>query len=191
MSSESSFFATPTLADFPALVALPELSDLALSASEAHGIYCGLLCAGERAARTRWLAELLPAGAVADPQSLDCRAALNALAQHTEAAFADQGLPRFALLLPADEAPLATRVLAVHDWCRGFLFGLGLGGCDPMQLTGEAREALADLSELTRIDLDDLAEDEEHEQALTEITEFLRVAAMLVHQDRLAAQVRA
>jgi uncharacterized protein YgfB (UPF0149 family) len=168
-------------AAFPGLSDLADLSALAPSPAEAHGIYCGLLCGDASGAREHWLSELLlPAQA---PNLDACRAELIRLAEHTHRQL--QGPEgRFVPLLPDIDRPLPERAEAVHDWSRGFLYGLGLTHCDPNRLNGSAREALEDLSELTRLDLADLDDSEDNEAALVEITEFLWVAAMLIHQER-------
>lgn len=106
---------------------------------------------------------------------------LAALARWTETAIEPPAIS-FDLLLPPEERPLHERALAVHDWVRGLLFGLALGGLEREALSGEAAEAFDDLIELTRMDLAAIDEDEEHEQALAEITEFLRVAAMAIRE---------
>ncbi|WP_200347713.1 UPF0149 family protein [Halochromatium glycolicum] len=108
-------------------------------------------------------------------------AELATLARWTEEAIAPPSVS-FNLLLPPEDRPLRERALAVHDWVRGLLFGLTLGGLEPEGLDGEAREAFSDLVELTRMDLAAIDEGEEDEQALAEITEFLRVAAMAIRE---------
>jgi yecA family protein len=176
------------LADFPALAHLSDLSDLALSPSEAHGIFCGLLCGGERDSLRRWLDEVLPLTPHSDHDSANCRAALTQIAEQTRARI--EGPERaFAPLLPSSEAPLVRRAEAVNDWSRGFLYGLGLKGRDPSDFSAVTREVIADLTEVTRLDLDALdapansEEQESQEQDLAELTEFLWVAAMMVYEE--------
>lgn len=118
-------------------------------------------------------------GARAEADAMD--SALAALARWTEVAIAPPSVS-FDLLLPPDDRPLRERALAVHDWVRGLLFGLVLGGLDRDGLDGQAREAFDDLVELTRMDLAAIEEDEADEQALAEIVEFLRVAAMAIRE---------
>ena len=80
--------------------------------------------------------------------------------------------------------PIQQRGQAVSNWCQGFLYGVGLSGIDPeAQLSEATREALTDFSEISRLDVDALEDDDEEDDALIEITEFLWVAAMLVHSD--------
>ena len=58
---------------------------------------------------------------------------------------------------------------------------------DDLALSQSTREALTDFGEITRMNVDALEEgDEEEEEALMQVAEFLRVAAMLVYDDLCA-----
>lgn len=116
------------------------------------------------------------------------RAALDQLAAWTQTAIDPTSLS-YDLLLPPEDRPLQERANAVLDWVRGLLFGLALGGLGREQLLGQAAEAFDDLVELTRMDLDAIVDGDADEQALTEIVEFLRVAAMLIREDRAKALI--
>jgi hypothetical protein len=175
--------------DYDELERLLAPSALSCSAAEAHGIYCGLLASGTDAPRERWLAELLP---TTDARATDAdaparRDALNALGSATDAALADTE-QAFHPLLPADDRPLRERATAVHGWARGLLYGLGIVNLDAARLPAEAREVFDDLMEVTRMDLDDLDEDAGNEAALTEVLEFLRVAALLLREQDIPAR---
>lgn len=91
----------------------------------------------------------------------------------------------FTVLLPDDTVALEERATALYDWVRGFLFALGLLGIEEADLSRQAREVLNDFTQLTHLDLDALDDAEENEAALTEIIEFVRVAAMLLYQERV------
>jgi yecA family protein len=157
-------------------------SALSCSAAEAHGIYCGLLASGADAARERWLAELLPTTEpAADADGEARRSALAALAAATDAALADTA-QAFHPLLPAEDRPLRERATAVHGWTRGLLYGLGIADLDQSRLTPQTREVFDDLMEVTRMDLDAIEETAENEDALAEVLEFLRVAALLLRE---------
>lgn len=154
-----------------------------IGASGAHGLLCGLICGGESMPRKRLLGEWFPAESSEDPAVAACKVAVDELVRAVNASVdgADFGFP---LLLPDEDAPLVQRSVAVRDWCEGFLYGVGLvetageGG-----LPGQAKEALQDLAEVSRMDVDGITGDEEEEEALTEVTEFIWVAAMLVHDE--------
>ncbi len=124
----------------------------------------------------------------ADADADERLAALEQLADWTQSAIDPTSLS-FDLLLPSEDRPLHERASAVLDWLRGLLFGFALGGLSREQLFGQAREAFDDLFELTRMDLESVVESDADEQALTEIIEFLRVAAMLIREDRAKALI--
>lgn len=166
-------------------------SALSPSPAEVHGILCGLICAGHPQAEATWLAEVGPEAPGADLPAQDlpreCRGQLDALAARTRADIEGPGLG-FSPLLPPEEAALHERAVAVYDWCRGFLYALGLTGIGERDLSEQTREVFRDFIEITRLDLEDLGEGEDNEDALTEIVEFLWVAAMLVYEERVAAR---
>lgn len=167
----------------PILPALSEVDDacralaLGAGASELHGALCGWL-AGGRDAGPGWLGALLVDAGLADPAE---GSALERLRAATVAQLEDRGFG-FALLLPGEEGSLAERSGALFDWCRGFLGAFGMAaGRDP-PLSDEGREALADLARLAAASPQDEGDDED-EEALAEIEEFVRVAALLLHGD--------
>lgn len=164
------------------------VSELSPSAFEAHGIYCGLLAAAAPEPQQRWLAELLPTAEHEGAETAHCRSLLQDLAAATRAQLEGPSQD-FDLLLPEDERSLRERAMAVYEWTRGFLFGLGLAGIDAARLSPQTREAFDDLMEVTRMDLDDLDDDETNEQALSDVVEFVRVAALLLHEEGAASTV--
>jgi uncharacterized protein YgfB (UPF0149 family) len=160
---------------------------LCATPSEAHGILCGLMCGGDADPESTWLRQLLPESEAGDLLIEEGREALAALARLTreELEASEFG---FTLLLPDDSRPLAERALALYDWVRGFLYAWGTldhAGADP---SAETREILRDFTDVTRMDLDRLDEGEQNEEALTEVSEFIRVAAMLMYQERVVAR---
>ncbi|MGE5153775.1 MAG: UPF0149 family protein [Bdellovibrio bacteriovorus] len=172
--------------DYEGVRRLIETSDLSLSPSEAQGILCGLICGGDPRAVDTWLGQVLdPGGArAADLLAVEARQGLARLAAQTleEIQGPDLGL---SLLLPDESEPLEERATAVYDWVRGFLFGLGVLGIGARDLSDQGGEILRDFFDLTRLDLNALDEGEDNEAALTEITEFVRIAAMLLYQERV------
>ena len=166
-------------------------SALSPSPAEVHGILCGLICAGYPQAEAAWLAEVAPEAPqgdlLAQEAARECRADLDALAQRTRADIEGPGLG-FSPLLPPDEEPLRERAEAVYDWCRGFLYALGLAGVGERDLSDQTREVFRDFTDITRLDLENLDDGEDNEDALTEVVEFVWVAAMLVYEERVAAR---
>ena len=159
-------------------------ADLEPTASEVHGVLCGLLCAGRADAREIWFSELFDQSDQQDLLVSECQQILSRLFAETREAIDGPGLG-FQPLLPDDARPIGVRARAVCDWSQGFLYGIGLAGVSAeRQLSDHTREALQDFSDITRMDVTALSgDDEEHEDDLMQITEFLWVAAMLVHDD--------
>lgn len=153
---------------------------LSVDPSELHGSLCALRCGN--LPRANWLAEAMGDDAVPLPPRASALGRLDA-ATVEQLGEADFGLE---LLLPDEDAPVSERGEALVAWCRGFLGGVGLAGIEP-RLGEEAREALGDVARIAESDVsyDDPEADEE---ALAELEEFVRVAALLIHGDCLAAQ---
>jgi uncharacterized protein YgfB (UPF0149 family) len=154
-----------------------------VGASGAHGLLCGLVCAGERDIQQQLSGEWFSTRDANDPAVHDCQQSIDKLVQEVYSSVegVDFGFP---LLLPDDSDQLKLRATAVRDWCDGFLYGVGLvkqQGKDG--LSSQAQEALNDISEISRMDVDAVEGGEEEEAALTEVIEFIWVAAMLVHDE--------
>ena len=174
-----------TVPEFEFLVRALKSASVEASASEVHGLVCGLLCSGRVDASQRWHAELFDPVESGDSPTIACQQALERLSQGTKALLEDPD-SGFYLMLPDDEQPLQHRAGALVEWCQGFLYGLGLSGVSERSFSGEIREALRDLAEITRMDMSNMEESEENEEAYMEISEFTRVAVMLVHGHMIA-----
>jgi uncharacterized protein YgfB (UPF0149 family) len=168
----------------PELIGYDELDDviahlrLAISASELHGSLCGFLAGNGQPGRRPLLEALhLDAGGVT-VNAAD-QAALDQLVRQSEDELADPELG-FEPLLPADDRPLSDRADALVDWCRGFLGGFGLGGPDAhARVSDEGKEILRDLGAIASASID-FGDEDEDEDALIEVHEFVRVGAMLL-----------
>jgi yecA family protein len=152
---------------------------IGIDAAELHGALCGFLCAGGDPARQQWLQQLaLEGDHVPKPQDGD---PLDRLYVASRSQLDDDD-PTFDLLLPDDD-DIDIRADALLGWCRGFLGGFGLAGADQPALSEEGREALEDLAKIAGSELS-YEDPEADEEALTEVGEFIRVAALLLHSDR-------
>ena len=95
----------------------------------------------------------------------------------------------FEPLLPDDSESAAIITEALAEWCEGFLHGLVSNVQDEMLKSKLASEPLSDIIkdmlEMTRAtaDEDEDDDDDEIDEALTELVEYLRVAAQLVYEE--------
>lgn len=152
--------------------------------SECHGLMCGLLCASERFPEEQWLKEVLGDAKSPAPVVAACANTLKVAREETERQLTANRF-EFVPLLPDDEEPLPVRGAALAGWCRGFLYGLALGGMDDAAADStEVQEVLGDISEFTRLDVAgvDLQSDSS-EADYAEIVEYIRAGVMLVHTE--------
>ena len=114
----------------------------------------------------------------------ECSEKLGELATEVMAAINAQNFT-LQLFLPDDNCPLNERGAALVQWCEGFLSGLGIAGLLEFDLlSAEGREVIQDLYKICRLDVDDLAEEgEDEESAFMELSEYVRMGAILLHEE--------
>nr|WP_282452595.1 UPF0149 family protein [Lysobacter sp. CAU 1642] len=151
--------------------------NLSVDPSELHGSLCGFLCGGGAATPRDWLRQL-----AIDAPAEDAEAQLSALFDASCAQLADPQMS-LQLLLPEEGAALGERADALIAWARGFLGGFGLAGGSQATLSEEAAEALQDLSSIAGAELS-YEDPDSDEESLMEISEFIRVAALLLQGER-------
>ena len=157
---------------------------LTFSPSEAQAIAAGLL-AGNLADRdAQWSAAMYADLDPNDALAQECRDCLDAIYQVAAEQMRDTDFG-LELFLPPQEVVDYDPASALRDWAQGFLFGFGLAGeaRAATLLSPEGQEALRDFYEIGNMEVPGGPVGEEEEQALAEIEEYLRVAAMLIHED--------
>ena len=143
------------------------------SASECHGVLCGLLAAGHADARSSWLAESV--GREAPGGEID------QLYDDTVARIDDRDFD-FELLLPSDDdVDLEERARALADWAGGFTFGVACAGRHPDDLPDEVAEFVRDAAEIARLTGVGTGEGDESDYA--EVVEYLRAGTLLTRTE--------
>lgn len=152
-----------------------------IDGAECHGILCGMLASGVPFTPTTWLehaagrADLSPFGPEGSGH------VVWQVLRETQGAF-DGGEFDLRLVLPDDTADIGDRAGALVFWSRGFLSGFGMGGAKTYgALDEDARSFLEDLTRIARLDTD-IDTGEENEQILAELTEFLRLGALMLFE---------
>ncbi len=148
------------------------------SASEVHGFATGWIASGssfQSAAAS--LSEALEVEISNELATL-----LQDIASDIETGLGDVDFG-FALLLPGDGEGINARRSALSEWCRGFLSGFGLTGrFQEVELSDEVKELLRDFGQISQVE-EELPDDEDNESDLTEITEYVRMGAIMVFTD--------
>jgi len=174
---------------------------LMVSATESHGLLCGLICARGYVECKAWVAlmdeENLDQLTSDDPNDListtgthlDSLEAgedgklLRALHRETLRQF-NSGECDFYPLLPDDNAPLDERTEELGAWCQSFLFGLAAGGIkDFSTLPEQVGEISRDLVEFSQIGPGDEEPTEQDEFAYVELVEYVRVGVQLIFEE--------
>ena len=165
-----------------------ERAEADVSAAEFHGTLCAMLCTRPDARMDACVFEI-----VVSEHAPDGAGWSRVLAEHGERsrrAFAEGDFD-LELLLPDDDASIIERSEALSDWCKGFLYGLGVAGKNVTEiLSDDAREVVSDLTEFTRLDTDEEGS-EGAEKAFAEIVEYLRVGVLLIYEELTRARATA
>ncbi|MCU7866817.1 MAG: UPF0149 family protein [Candidatus Thiodiazotropha sp. (ex Lucinoma borealis)] len=155
---------------------------LDLGVSEIHGVICGLVCAGTSQSHVDWMEALFEDWPTEDLLAREARELIGQLYFATRDQIGHDDLS-FMPFMPDDSQPITDRAKGLRDWCEGYLFGLGLAGVSDLQLVGDAKEALQDITHFTRLDYASLDDGEATEQAYLELQEFLKVVTLLIWGD--------
>ena len=149
--------------------------------AELHGFMCGILCGlvdthsdiGFKTVLAR-----LEEEEIGSSESKTCLATLMLLTaqQLQDADFS------FQLLLPGDEISLEVKVAGLAAWCQSFLSGLGMTNMsDRILQNAIIKEAMHDISEISKTKCSDDLSKEESESAFFELVEFIRMAVLLIY----------
>ncbi len=151
------------------------------SSAEIHGMACGLLVVDQATSPETWLAQALE-GNPQDFHVQEARSLLKDLFAATRQQLNDSEMA-FELFLPEDDA-LETRVEAMQDWCQGFSFGLALAGVKDMRiLPDDSREWAEDVVRIGSSGELEMEDEEEGEESLAEIIEYLRVGVLMMNEE--------
>lgn len=172
--------------------------DSAITVSELHGGFCGVLCAGGAAAASTWIEECVAETEAAADEAEEALVIFRVMEVETTRALASADL-EFTPLLPEDDSPLDDRVEELALWCHAFLSGLAFGGLtlpegstrlsvdsDAAAATESSLEEIAkDFAAISRAGLSagELSDPADADFALAEIVEYVRVSAQIVLEE--------
>lgn len=163
--------------------------DAAMSAAEAHGALCGMVCARGTVELSDWVDHVIGEQEQGSDLLHDVVHKLSDLHQWTLETMNDAS-GNFRLLLLDDDDPLPDRVEALAAWCQGFVYGLAAGGIkEDSELPEDTDELLRDMVEISRAghdieetDIDD-ADDNEDELAYMEVEEYVRMGVIYIYEE--------
>jgi uncharacterized protein len=177
--------------DLDELEGILRAAGLACAAPTAHGLLSGCLVADASLSGTRLEQALGERHPPAGHDEAAFHRAIESLRLQVLRALNDPDLG-FDLLLPDEDEELELRAQGLGQWVDGFLGGLGqtprVGGLKP---SPETAEILRDFAQIARIEAEPEPEaSEASEQALAELSEYVRVGVMLLADELAPPQPR-
>ncbi len=164
---------------YDALASALTQQGVGMTPAEMHGLISGILCGGNQDRSWQTLVHDLTNEGMAFSQTL--AQPLQQLYQGILGALEDDDF-LFQLFLPDDDSTVFDRADALAGWVNHFLLGLGVTQPKLDKVTGEAGEAIDDLRTIAQLGYDEDEDQEELEQSLEEVIEYVRVAALLCHE---------
>jgi len=162
---------------FPSLTANNDDGDGPASTAELQGALCGQLCLNALADRASWYKSLYEDINPDEDEVLDLTTLFDETVQALNSLDFDLQLD-----LPADNAPIASRLSAMCDWCQGLIYGLGVSGLtDDTELSEESKEYIADVINISQIDTEQLENNDDDETNFEELVEYLRMGLFLLY----------
>ena len=165
---------------YNALASALSQQGVGMTPAEMHGLLSGILCGGNKDASWKTKIHDLANDGMAFSQSLS--QPLQALHENLSNTLEEEGF-MFQLMLPEDDdITVFDRADALAGWVNHFLLGLGVTQPKLDTVTGETGEAIDDLRTIAQLGYDEDEDQEELEQSLEEVIEYVRVAALLCHE---------
>ena len=162
------------LPEFEEITAILGETELKLHASQVHGLISGVLC-GNFNEETDWQELVMGEKLTGEPAD-----ALQQIYIDTNKQLQDI-LLNFQMLLPDDSHDLPIRAEALTVWCQGYLTGLKLAGVPIIgREDSELTESIDDLIEIAKMNYQEVVASEEDEEAYIELTEYVRMAVILI-----------
>ena len=153
-----------------------------ITVAECHGFLSGQIAISGQNNEAMWEDFLL--GGIDEEEALDqCQSVISHMAANIAEDLLSSDMV-FEPLLPDDSNSLLQRSQALSDWCSGFVSGMGtagLGGEDAAEMEDDCREFVADVIDISH--LDGVEDDEENEEALMELIEYIRAGVIMLHQE--------
>lgn len=151
-----------------------------VNAAEAHGTLCGLML--DNCDMATWLKhtvdDLPDSGDILAAEQLKI---LKLLFEHSREQLNNIDMS-FELLLPDESEEFAVRLLALSEWCQGFLYATGIIGLGKTrEIDAMSQECLSDLVEISQLDHRQ-PKDEDSDQQYVEITEHVRMSALMLNE---------
>ncbi len=166
-----------TLPDYSAIDSLLQQHAVPLTAAEMHGLITGFICGAVHDNSWKTLLHELTNEGLAFPKSLS--KPLESL-YHVTHEQLDDSVFNFSMLLPDDAESVFPRADALAGWVNHFLLGLGVAQ-PKLSEHKELTEVITDLRNIGALGYEEDENQQELEDALEEVTEYVKVSVQLCY----------
>ncbi len=168
--------------EYLSLVELVDHYNLDVSAAELHGLITGSVCTARlNPVQDGWIKLLIPYDPMEGYQLGHLSDGLKVVYNLTSIALEDDSFA-FIPVLPDEDASSEFRTGELASWCRGFVLAYQQFNQQNGSLSEDALEAFEDLTEIAYAEPGD-GEEEEHNQALAELEEYIRISVQMIFDD--------
>ena len=182
--STNSYMSSPFLLTYDEWMYKLDQAYVMASAAEVHGLVAGLLSAGVEPEPKLLLPVLQDF--LNDGQELnqEVKQHVVSLIEQTAKELAKNDFS-FSMLLPSDDDSLPERLDAMVEWTQAFLVGFAVQQTDLSLVSDDVREALDQLTEVTRIDIHttDDGSAEENDEAYFLVLEHIRIMVLACYTE--------
>lgn len=155
--------------------------DFTATASELHGLITGLVAGGMFKGSNDYLEHMSEMYNNGLTIKGSLKKAADSMADSVYSQFEAEDMSFNPLLLDDDEL-LSDQAEELLNWVQGFLVGFGLNKRDLKTASNDVREVIDDFTNITKLDTE-MEDSNENQADFYEIIEFIRVSAVLVHQE--------
>lgn len=140
---------------------------------------CGLLCINSQADRITWYKTLFKDFRPNKDEILRLTALFDKTVQELN------GMNfNFKLVLPNDNAPLFSRIIAISDWCKGLILGLDIFRLIAnTKIPQNCQEYIEDVVKISRISNLDFQNNNDEDTDFENIVEYLRIGLLLLYEE--------
>lgn len=169
--------------DFDLIADVFVTESISASPAELHGQLCGYLASGVALPLEDWLTMVAQLCDIDGWKEEASRAAIVEMYQATQTLF-QNGEYALKPCISDDDAPLNERGKTLAQWAHGFLAGYGLSGRKEA-LSDETKQVLQDFANISAMqsEMDDLEDNNDNDADVTELTEYVRLSAMMLYSE--------
>jgi len=163
--------------DFASAQAIITSESVEMHASELHGLLTGLICGGFTFESSEYIGVVNDMLNNGEGLTNEVKSLVKSMFSEVWQFLLDDSYG-FQLILPDDDDSITERANGLGVWVQGFNLGFGLEQKNNASLSDDVKEILNDFTEIANLS-SDVEEDEATEQAYYEISEYVRMSALL------------